>query len=159
MLVKLYEANSLSSLNDWKDIANSSIPNEFSRKSNVKYSLELCQYVMTDYEINLFKQPNSFTDRVHLLDLAAGIEQRSFRKMYELEGEGDPDLAIQLNSRVGLSKQKKPVVEGIGPRVLAYKNTLPNGGPKVALQEPSAGERVGTPPGNTSMMAYMRRQG
>ena len=146
MLVKLYEANSLSNLNDWKDIANTSIPNKFSRKSHVKYSLELCQYVMNGDEINLFKQPqpNSFTDRVHLLDLAAGIEQRSFRKMYELEGEDDPDLAIQLNSRAGLSKQKKPVVGDIGPHVLAYKTTLPNG-PKVALQEPSAGERVGTP--------------
>lgn len=155
MLVKMYDGNYLRGNANWK---NASIPPSYSHKSNVIYSLELCQFVMTDDEIALFRNPDSFADRKDLLDLAKDIEQRSFRKMYELEGE-DPDTAIQTNAQQPSSRQKTAKVGGIGPRVYKYKKEILGIGRKDDLRErPQAEEEVqGTPPGNLSIRNFMGR--
>ena len=153
MLVKMYEGNYLKGVAHWKKV---SLPRGYSHKSNVIYSLELCQFVMTPQEIALFTRPNSFADRKDLLDLAGDIERRSFRKMYEFEGK-DPDIEVQVNSREPSSRQKTTKVGGIGPRVMQYKKTF--GGRHVDLRErqPAEAEEVvqGTPPGNTSILAFV----
>ena len=128
------------------------VSESYSHKSNVKYTLELCQFVMSEDELNAFRNRNS-VERGELLQLAAEIETRSFRKMWELEGE-DPDVSEQTNRKAG-SKAKKPTYGAVGPRVLKYKKLLcPNGDASnepLRDRPPPEEEPTGTPQGNMSI--------
>jgi hypothetical protein len=131
VLVKMYDLKRLREA-QWKDV---SVPDCYSHKSNVRYTLELCQYVMTADEKRLFSDSEFGQNRNHLLSTAAEIQTRSFRKLWELEGL-NPIAAEQTNRMAG-SRAKKPTYGAVGTRVMEVKKKLP-GGVKGPLHLPEA---------------------
>ena len=80
---------------------------------------------------------------------ADAIQQRAFRKMFELEGD-DPNTEEQLLKSKG-SQGKKPTVSGVvGGRVRTFKQKY-----KLDELQERPEERTGTPPGNMSMQEYL----
>ena len=53
---------------------------------------------------------------------ASDIQQRSFRKLWEFEGD-DSDVQQQVNAAAG-GRKKLPTHGAVGARVLKYENSL-----------------------------------
>ena len=115
-----YDTNSLRG----QDLKNTTIPNSYSHKSQVRYTLELCQYLMTDSSELASFQNWSFAnheDSFHMLHLKFKIQCHSFGKLYEHAG----------------SRAKKPTYGAVGTCVHKYKKSLPC---DQELQKHSTGE-------------------
>lgn len=119
-------------------------------QSTARYVLELCEFVMDAQEQQDFRLKSFETDE-QLQTAADTIQQRAFRKMFQLEG-GDPNIEEQLLKKKG-SKGKKPTVSGVGTRVRKYKAKYNLN----ELQEKPETEITvaSTPPDNRSMFQYM----
>ena len=114
--MKMYDLERLREA-QWKVI---SVPDCYSHKSNVRYTLELCQYdVMTADEKRFFSDSEFGQNHNLLLSTAAEIQTCTFRKLLELEGL-NPIAAEQTNRMAG-SRAKKPTYGAVGTRVMEVK--------------------------------------
>ena len=124
--------------------------------------MERCQYVMSEEEQKSFR--TQLLDEEQLMTAADKIERTAFRKMWELEGITDIENEIKLNRLQG-SRGKKPFYLAVGKRIRQYKQYLASltGGDaeaeaEVLRERPPHEERPGTPPGNTSILSFVRKK-
>ena len=155
LLISMYKENSLVRLK-WKQ---AKIPDNYTEKSLARNSIELCQFVMSEEEIEKMKT-GGLPDE-ELMQLATVIGNRAFTKLWELEGL-DPNIEAQLNAKKKGGQQKKPTYGAVGRRVGDYKKILAEKSGKkvkeVELQErPPQQDAAGTPEGNKSILSFTRK--
>merc|ERR1712154_706867 len=93
---------------------------DWSEVQSLKNVLELAWLVASNEEKNVLKDKK--TDKATLNDLTCDIEERAFRKMYELEGK-NPDQEMKKNEQ-NPSRAAKPTYLALGARVRKYKKQL-----------------------------------
>lgn len=116
LLQMLYRDNRFTNLNSLKNVQ---VPPTLSTPIMVANTLELCQCVMREEELNLFRT-HTFTSEEELLRLTSVIELRAFKAMWVLEGVADVEKEYLDNKKRG-SRMKKPTYMGLGTRVRNYK--------------------------------------
>ena len=86
LLVQCYNGNYLKHLS-WSSRAKLALPLTVAPgdHSMARYVLELCQFVMNAQELQDFRSKSFAIDK-ELQSAADAIQQRAFRKMFELEG-------------------------------------------------------------------------
>ena len=94
--------------------------NDWSEVQSLKNVLELAWLVASNEEKNVLKDKT--TDKAKLNDVTCDIEERAFRKMYELEGR-NPDTEMKNNEK-NPSRAAKPTYLALGARVRNYKKQL-----------------------------------
>ena len=62
-------------------------------------------------------------DEATLTTITTAVEKKAFLKMWEFEGEADPEATYKANAKVG-SRMKKPTYNAVGNRVKKYKQAL-----------------------------------
>jgi len=93
---------------------------DYNEPSLMTYSLELCEFVMSEDEKAKFRDKGM--DRTELFTLASKVEERAFKKMYEFEGK-NVEEEMENNKKNG-SRAPKPTYQGLGKRVFKYKKDL-----------------------------------
>jgi hypothetical protein len=108
----LYHDSHFTNFNSWKNVI---VPLTLGTPSMVTNTLELCQCVIREEELDLF-QTHTFSSEEDLLRLTSAIEVRAFKAMWVLEGVADVEREYLENKKKG-SRMKKPTYMGIGAGV------------------------------------------
>jgi hypothetical protein len=116
LLQMLYRENRFTNFNSWRNVK---VPPTLSTPSMVTNTLELCQCVVKEEELDLFRS-HTFPSNEELLRLTSAIELRAFKAMWVLEGVADVEQEYLDNKKRG-SRMKKPTYMGLGTRVRDYK--------------------------------------
>ena len=101
----------------------SDYPKTITDKYRVRYSLELCDFIMTKDERKRLAAPYNGHDMKSQKDFYRDITKRMMDKLIEFEG-GDPVQEKRLKKR---GAKKKSTYVGIGDRVKAYKQKIAAG--------------------------------
>jgi hypothetical protein len=156
VLEQLYKQGRLSGLGSWKAIDPPSA--QFTEKSSLRNTLELCEVVLSEEDAKVLKKPGSSDEDVKTH--AKSIEQKCMSKMLQYEGV-DPDVESQVAKKTNRSQQKQPTYLAVGKRVREYKKNVlaPASGNKgdynmEVLRDPPQISNPGTPPNNTSIRSF-----
>lgn len=155
VLEQLYKQGRLSGSGSWKAI---DPPLQFTEKSSLRNTLELCEVVLSEEDAKVLKNPGSSDEDVKTH--AKSVEQKCMRKMLQYEGV-DPDFEAQVAKKTNRSQQKQPTYLAVGKRVREYKKNVlaPASGNTgdynmEVLRDPPQVSNPGTPPGNTSIRSF-----
>ena len=116
----LHKKGLLGGNNKWVDMKNKDIPESFSEKQKLRYTLELVQKVVTVEHKKLLGKPYKESDRGELLQVYAQLEREAAAKMFVLE---DKDPQVEAKTKKPGQKTGSTYL-AIGKRVKQHKNQV-----------------------------------